>query len=74
MQDWLDSNTLFASLLWSSVGLGFCIYGKRQREWIPLASGVGVIAVSYLVASWLWMSLLSAAILLVGWILHRQQA
>lgn len=73
MSEWLNSNTLFASLLWGSVGVGFFIYGKRQREWIPIAGGVSLIAVSYLVSNWLWMSLASLALMAGIWILLRQQ-
>lgn len=72
MQDWLNSNTLFASLIWGSTGVGFFIYGKRQREWVPMAGGVALIAVSYFVSNWLWMSLASLALIAGIWFLLRQ--
>jgi len=72
MQDWLNSNTLFASLIWGSIGVGFFIYGKRQREWVPMAGGVALIAVSYFVSNWLWMSLASLALIAGIWFLLRQ--
>lgn len=74
MKEWLNANTLFCSLIWGSVGLGFFIYGKRQREWVPMAGGVALIAVSYLVADWLWMSLASVALIAGVWRLLRHDA
>ena len=53
-----NANFLFASLFWGSVGVGYWIYGKKQREMTPMLGGVAMIAVSYLVSSWLLMSLL----------------
>ena len=58
----LDTNFLFANLIWGSVGLGYCIYGRRQREIVPLIGGVAMVAVSYFVGSALLMSLLCIAL------------
>jgi hypothetical protein len=74
MEDWLNSNTLFASLLWGSIGMGLFIFGKRRREWVPMAGGVALIAVSYLVANWLWMSVASLALIGGVWFLLRREA
>jgi hypothetical protein len=53
-----NTSSLFASMLWGSVGLGYFIYGKKQSSWIPMVGGVLILAVSYLVSSALLMSLL----------------
>lgn len=58
-----DSSFLFASLLWSAVGVGYWIYGKKQREMMPMIGGAGMIGVSYLVSGWLLMSLLCFALM-----------
>lgn len=58
-----DSSFLFASLLWGSVGVGYWIYGKKQREMMPMIGGVAMIAVSYIVSSWLLMTLLAIALM-----------
>jgi hypothetical protein len=52
-----DSNALFASLFWGSVGTGFAIYGKKQGAMVPLFGGVVLVAVSYFISSALYMSL-----------------
>jgi hypothetical protein len=44
----LDPGFLLASVIWGAIGLGFLIYGKRQKEVIPLVAGIGMMAASYL--------------------------
>jgi hypothetical protein len=56
------SSTLFASLIWGSIGLGFAIYGKKQRATGPLVGGVLLMGISYLIGSALVMSLVGAAL------------
>lgn len=57
-----NSNSLFASLIWGSIGLGFAIYGKRQKAMTPLIGGVALMAISYFISSALYMSLVGAAL------------
>ena len=44
-----------ASLLWGiffgSIGLGFFIYGKRQKAPVPLATGIGLFLLPYFVSN-----------------------
>jgi hypothetical protein len=68
----ISYGTLFASLLWGSIGIGFCIYGKKQRSAPPWAGGVALIAISYFIRSVLWMSLAAAGIIAGVWIWSRQ--
>jgi len=58
-----NANFLFASLLWGSIGVGYFIYGKKQRLWPPMVGGIAMIIVSYFVASVWLMSLASIAIM-----------
>jgi hypothetical protein len=62
---------LFASLLWGSIGIGFCIYGKKQRSAPPWIGGIALIAISYLIRSPLWMSLASVGIIAGIWFWSR---
>ena len=54
----LDVNFLFASLIWGSVGVGYCIYGRRQQSIVPFIGGIAMITASYFVSSALLMSLI----------------
>lgn len=68
----LDSNFLFASLLWGSVGSGYSIYGWKQRKPVPLAGGVAMMGISYLVNSASLMSLLCLAVAVgIYWVPRR---
>ena len=57
-----NSGSLFASLIWSSIGLGFAIYGKRQKAMAPLLGGILLMALSYFIGSALVMTLVGAAL------------
>ena len=63
--DFFDAKFLFASLIWGSIGVGYFIYGRKQQAIMPLMGGILMIAVSYLVSSALWMSLICIG-LIVG--------
>jgi hypothetical protein len=54
----MNTTSLFASLIWGSVGLGYFIYGKKQRSGIPMVGGALMIAASYFAGSVLFMSLI----------------
>ncbi len=67
-----DSSFLFASLLWGSVGVGYWIYGKKQREMMPMIGGAAMVGVSYLVNSWLLMSFLCVALMFAVYLLVKR--
>jgi hypothetical protein len=67
-----DSPFLFASLLWSSIGFGYWIYGKKQREMMPMIGGAMMVGVSCLVSGWLLMSLICAALMVGVYVLIKQ--
>jgi len=54
---------LLASLIWGSVGVGYLIYGKKQAAIVPLIGGALLIGASYLIASWVIMSLVAFALI-----------
>jgi len=59
-----SAHSLIASLIWSSVGLGLFIYGKKQQSMVPLFGGLFLIGISYFIDSALYMTL--AAIVLIA--------
>ena len=66
-----SQNTLIASLIWGSVGVGFFIYGKKQQSMIPLFGGIVLIGLSYFIASALYMTLASVAAIIAIFLLKR---
>jgi len=72
MGDLFNQNYLWASLIWSSVGFGYWIYGKRQSSWPGMAAGAAMIAASWLIMSALLMSLVSIGLMVVVYWLVKQ--
>jgi hypothetical protein len=67
-----SSSFLLASLIWGSIGVGFAIYGKRQRATGPLVGGVALVAISYLISSALLMSLVGIGLVMgIVWYQRR---
>ena len=62
--DLLNEHFLFASVIWSAVAGGYLLYARRQREITPFIGGVAMMAASFLVTSWFWMSLICIALML----------
>ena len=67
-----NTDFLFASMIWSAIGAGYCVYGKRQRSWVPMAGGVAMMAVSCLVGSVLMMSLICVALMAGVYVMLKQ--
>jgi hypothetical protein len=65
----VESSTLWASLLWGSIGTGFWIYGWKQKNMVACFAGVALIAISYFIdSSWLMSVVAVAIILAMIWI------
>lgn len=67
-----DAATLFASLIWGTIGVGFFIYGKKQSAYIPMIGGLGLIGISYFIGSPLAMSITSVVIIAGIWFLSKR--
>ena len=59
----MNTNIFLASLVWGAIGSGFVIYGKKQREMVPLYGGIAVVATSYFAESALVMSVICTGLL-----------
>ncbi len=66
-----SANSLFASLVWGSVGLGYLIYGRRQGSWIPAIGGLVMMVLSYVVRSALLLSLICVGLMAVIYVLLK---
>jgi hypothetical protein len=47
----LDTSTLLWGLLFGSIGLGFLIYGRKQRAVVPLVCGLALMIFPYFVSN-----------------------
>ena len=60
----LGANALCASVLLSAVGLGFFVYGKKQRRSPQLVGGLLLMLFPYFVSGAGWMLLTGGALVL----------
>jgi hypothetical protein len=61
----LNTSALLWGLLFGSIGVGFFVYGKRQRAVVPLVCGVALIIFPYFVASPVLLVAIGAALVAV---------
>ena len=47
----MDTTTLFAGVMFSALGLGYIVYGRKQRNGIALLSGCVLCGLPYLVSN-----------------------
>jgi hypothetical protein len=43
--------TLMVSVLFSSIGAGYCVYGKKQRQVVPLLTGLTLCVYPYFLSN-----------------------
>jgi hypothetical protein len=64
-----------ASLLWgllfSSIGVGFALYGKRQRSAVPLLCGVALMIYPYFVPNVAALVAIGVALCVVPYLFRR---
>lgn len=63
----MSEGWLWWGLLFGSIGLGFFVYGKRQKAPVPLVCGVALMVFPYFVSNLWVMVLLGAALMAVPW-------
>ena len=61
----MDTSLLLWGLLFSSIGLGYFIYGKKQRAVVPLVCGLVLMIYPYFVSSTLLLIAIGAALMIV---------
>ncbi|MDP1645059.1 MAG: hypothetical protein Q8L71_06095 [Thiobacillus sp.] len=59
----MNTSLLLWSLLFSSVGLGFFMYGKKQRAVVSLFSGLGLMIYPYFVSNTLLLVAIGVALM-----------
>ncbi len=46
----MDESSLVWGLVFGSVGLGYFMYGKKQKKMVPFLSGLGLMIVPYFIS------------------------
>jgi hypothetical protein len=58
----VDTSSLLWGLLFGSIGLGFFVYGRRQRTVVPLVCGAALIIFPYFVSNTILLVILGVAL------------
>ena len=52
----MTTNQLLLGLIFSCIGLGYFIYGKKKQSSIPLVCGLTLMIFPYFIENTLWMT------------------
>ena len=66
----MSAGLLLWGVLFSSVGMGYFIYGKKQDATVPLLCGIALMIIPYFITSVLVMVLLCAALIAVPYFIR----
>ena len=61
----MSTSSLLWGVLFGSIGLGFVIYGRRQRAVVPLLCGFALMAFPYFVANTILLVLIGIALMAI---------
>jgi hypothetical protein len=61
----MDTSIILWSLLFGSIGLGFFVYGKKQKAVVPLVSGLVLMIYPYFVSNTTLLVAIGAALVVL---------
>ena len=59
----MDTSSLLWGLLFGSIGLGFFVYGRRQKMVVPLVCGVALMIFPYFISSTILLVMVGVALI-----------
>jgi hypothetical protein len=71
--DWfrlLNTASLLWGLLFGSIGLGFVIYGRKQRAVVPLICGLALMIFPYFVSNSILLVVIGVALMAIPYFLR----
>jgi hypothetical protein len=66
----LDMSSLLWGLLFGSIGLGFLVYGRKQRAVIPLLAGLALIIFPYFVSNTILLVAIGVALIAIPYFIR----
>ncbi|WP_151810711.1 amino acid transport protein [Acinetobacter bereziniae] len=66
----MNSTTLFLGLIFSSIGLGYFIYGKKQKMTMPFICGIALMIFPYFIENNLLISVIGMILSLIPWFIR----
>jgi hypothetical protein len=65
----LNTSSLLWGLLFGSIGLGFFMYGRKQRAVVPLVCGLALMVFPYFVTNTVLLVLIGVALMTIPYFL-----
>jgi len=66
----LDTSSLLWGLLFGSIGLGYLVYGRRQRAIVPLLCGLTLMIYPYFVSNTILLVGLGVALMAIPYFIR----
>jgi hypothetical protein len=66
----VTTSSLLWGVLFGSIGLGFFIYGRRQRAVVPLLCGLALMVFPYFVSNTIWLMVIGVALMAIPYFLR----
>lgn len=61
----INATTLMWGIIFGSIGLGFFVYGKKQKAVVPLLCGIGLMLFPYFISNTLLLVLSGVVVVVV---------
>ncbi|EPH32865.1 hypothetical protein GCM10025882_20130 [Acinetobacter gyllenbergii] len=66
----MNATQLFLGVIFSSIGLGYFMYGKKQKMTVPLVCGLVLMLFTYFIDSTAMISIIGVALSIVPYFLR----
>lgn len=66
-----STSTLMLSVLFGAIGLGLFVFGKKQKRFVPLACGIGLMACPYFISNLYLLLLVCVTMTVMPFVVKR---
>ncbi|MDO3665199.1 amino acid transport protein [Acinetobacter higginsii] len=66
----MNATQLFLGVIFSSIGLGYFMYGKKQKMTVPLVCGLVLMLFTYFIDSTAMISIIGVALSIIPYFLR----
>jgi len=67
----MDPDSLFLSIFFGAIGMGYFVYGKKNARLVPMIAGMGLCVFPYFVSGGLAMLLIGGGLTVGPWFLRQ---
>jgi hypothetical protein len=66
----MDTSILFTGLIFSSIGMGYLVYGKKQQKGMALLSGLVLCGIPYFISNILLLLVIGLVLMALPFIIQ----